>query len=34
MLHQIKPTVMPYWEAEAFWIVRLFSGIYGGQTLG
>ena len=26
MLHQVRPIVMPYWEAEAFWMVRLLAG--------
>src|SRR5215208_3966198 len=32
MLHQMRPTVMPYWEAEAFCIVRLFA-VHGGKDL-
>ncbi len=34
MLHQTRPTAMPYGEAEAFWMVRLFAGSTAGSTFG
>src|SRR5215472_16063556 len=33
-LHQIRPTVKPYCEAEALLIVRLSAGLTAGKTSG